>query len=131
MLAVAHRRHHLLFQARVQPRGRFVPKKEAGVGKQFRCNRDALALPATQCLNKLACVRGHLHLVEHGRHTLVKFGGSGIGQAQAGGITQRAPDGEMAVDDVILRHVTQDAATSTVGTVEVIAVDEHLPLHRR
>src|SRR6476646_8883672 len=71
-------------------------------------------------LRKVECGKGPIHRrVDVGR-------GSGLGQAQRGGVAQGALERKVSVDDVVLRYVAEQPAEAVEVLVEVYAVESHL-----
>ncbi len=125
----AQRVHQLLLQSRIKPRGGFVQKEHARLGQQLHADRDALALPAAQAAHDLLGLRVHVHFGQHALDARIDFIFRRVaGQAQQRRIAQRLAHRQFAVDDVVLRHVTDEAAIQIEVGVIVVAVEQDAAL---
>jgi hypothetical protein len=123
--------HHFLFEARVEPRGRFVEEDERRVGQEFSGDAGALALPAAEAGDRLVFLPRELHLLKHFGNTLLDFRFAQVGrQPQLGCVTQGLVDGEVFVQNVVLGHVANLSAVNIEIAVEVIACEKHLAFSR-
>ena len=124
--------HDLLVQGRVEAGRGLVEEQQGRLGEQFQGDRDTLALPAGQRVDALLGPLGEIERVEDLRDPLAAFlARYVVGEPQRGGETQRPPDGELAVQDVVLRHEADAVAQFGVVGVQVAPVVVHRALVRR
>ena len=86
---------------RIEPRGRLVEEQHLGVGEQLHRDRRPLALAARQRAHPDV---GPGRQIQPGERLVdgpLELR-AGPGQAQAGGVQQRAAEGELSMDDVVL-----------------------------
>ncbi len=112
-------------------------KRMTGIGHELERDVDALALPAGEDLLLGLADLEVLHrleaevlqrLLDAAVDLLLRVVGR---EAEARRVLHRLEDGELGVDDVVLRDVADGAAERVVDRVEVLAVDADLAAGRR
>ncbi|MDH6456241.1 hypothetical protein M2155_008740 [Streptomyces sp. SAI-119] len=117
--------HHRAVHAGVEAGGRFVQEEQGGLGEQFQGDADPLALSAGEAVHGLP---GALLQTEFADDLVDAFAALGLRgvlrEAQFGGVGQGAADGQLGVQDVVLRDQADALAQFGVVAVEVAAVVE-------
>ena len=113
--------------------GRLVEEQDDRIGDELERDVDALALPAGEHLllgladlevrDALEAEMRERGLLDAAIDLLVRVVGR---EAELRGVVHGLEDGELGVDDVVLRDVADRAAEGVVDGVEVLAVDAHL-----
>src|SRR5262249_36308936 len=123
--------HHLTIQTGVEARSWLIQEEKTGVSEQFEGDGNALALPTGELLDKLTAPARHFHIFEHLIDTLLNlFFRKITRQAQPRGVIERPLDGQITMDDIILRHVADLTAEGCHVVVVVMAIIQHLTLLR-
>ena len=124
--------HDLFFRRRIETRGRFVQKDHRGLGHQFDCDRNPLSLAAGKLGHRnVATFResGHIH---HFIHDLIDLSARHIArQTEPRHIIERAIDGQLTMNDVVLRHVADRLLQRIQMAIKIEIVDEHKAAARR
>ena len=104
---LAEELHDFFFGGRIESRGRLVQKDHRRFCDQLDGNRNALALAAGKLAHgHVAALRQTSH-VHHFIDYLIDFPTRHVArQTQTRHVVKRAIDGQLAVNDVVLRHVT-------------------------
>jgi hypothetical protein len=117
--------HHRAVHAGVEAGGRLVEEQQRRLGQQLQGDADALALAAGEAVHVLvgALFQAQFtdHLVDPGPP--LGFGGV-LREAQLGGVGEGFADGQLGVQDVVLRDEADALAQLGVVPVEVAAVVE-------
>ncbi len=115
--------HDGAVHAGVESAGGFVEEQQGRLGEQFEGDADALALAAGEAGDDLVAAGCEAEFVDHLGDAGGAFGGRGvIGEAQFGGVGEGLPDGQLGVQDVVLRNQSDALAQFGVVAVQVAAV---------
>ncbi len=106
-----------------RPGGRLVEEEQRRLGQQLQGHADPLALAAGEAVDGLP---GALLQAQLADHLVDPFPALGLGgvlrEAQLGGVGEGAADGQLGVQDVVLRDQADALAQLGVVAVEVAAV---------
>lgn len=120
--------HHRAVHARVEAGGGLVQEEQGGFGEELQGDGHPFALAAGEAVDGLGGALVEAEFADHLVHPPPAFGLRGVlREAQFGGVHEGAPDGELGVEDVVLRHEPDAAAQFGVVAVEVAAVVEDGP----
>jgi len=123
---IAQQLHHLRLGARIQARGGLIEEKEARFGQQLNADGHPLALPATEGGHQVVPLAFQAQLAKDLHDALVAFLPGGVGwHPQLSRIVQGLVDRQLAVDDVLLRHIPHLAAVFIDVGIEVPPVDQN------
>ncbi len=129
---VAQQKHHLAIQPRIEARCRLIQEEDAGIGQQFKRDRDTLALASGKFAHQQTAAMLHIHIFQYLVDTLRNLClAKVVGQAHFGCVVKRALDSQITVDDVILRHIAKLGAESGEVSIVILAVVEYEPFLRR
>jgi hypothetical protein len=117
---------------RVEARCRLVEEEDVRIGQQLDGDAGALALPAAERGHLDVGVIGQADSFERVADRVVDLGrGRRRREPEPRGVAERACEGEVCMDDVVLRHVTEHAAEALEVGVPVDAVEADRPGRRR
>lgn len=113
----AQGRHDLSVERGVETRGRFVEDEQGRACEQLQRHRCAFALPAGEAIDAGVGMLGQLQLVENpGDHHFTVGAGGVRWQPELCGITEGPPEGQLPMDDVVLRdHADTRAQYRVLG----------------
>ena len=112
--------HHVLFVAGVQARGRFVQEHQRRSGQELEGHARPLPLAAGQGLDPETRAIRESEIEDHLIHPLFDRGAGDVGgESEAGSIGKRLPQGELRVEDVLLRDVAHPLPDVVVFAVEI------------
>ncbi len=125
----AQQLHDVAVHARVEAGGRLVQEDQRRLGEQLQGDGDALALAAGEGADLLVLVDVELELAQHLVDAGLALGARGVGgEAQLGRVLQGPLDGQLLVQDVVLRHESDALAQLGELLVEVPVVVEDVAL---
>ena len=125
----AEQLHDVAVHARVEARGGLVQEDQRRLGEELQGHRDALALAAGEGGDLLLLVDVQLELAQHLVDALLALVLGGVGgEAQLGRVLQRLLDGQLLVQDVVLRDQTDALAQLGELLVQVPVVVEDVAL---
>lgn len=120
---VAQHVHHRAVHAGVEAGGGLVQEEQGRLGEQFQGDGDAFALAAGEAVDGQVGALFEAEFTDHLVDPGLAFGLGGVlREAQFGGVGEGAPDGELGVQDVVLRDEADTAAQLGVVAVEVAPV---------
>lgn len=125
----AQQLHDVAVHARVEAGGRLVEEDQGGLGQQLQGDRDALALAAGEGGDLLLLVDVELQLAEDLVDPGLPLGLRGVrGEAELGRVLEGLLDGQLLVQDVVLRDQTDALPQLGELLVEVPVVVEDVAL---
>lgn len=117
--------HHRAVHAGVETGGRFVQEQQRGLRQQFQGDADPLALAAGEAVDGLGGALFEAQFADHLVHSRLPLGLRGVlREAEFGGVGEGPADGQLGVQDVVLRDQADALAQFGVVAVEVAAVVE-------
>ena len=122
--------HHIPRVMRCQSRNRFVSKQHCRFAHQFQSYIQPLALPPADFLvqritHQHVTVFVQIQFLQHINHNLVQFLLVIISEGEAGIIIQVLVDCKLLYQEVILRHIADQAVKLLWFVVEIIAIDKN------
>ena len=124
--------HHPALAARVKARRDLIEEEEARLGEQLGAERDTSLLAAAEFADHPVPALRKVQYLQHFRYApFALLRGRVSGQPQSGRVVQRLMDGQLHVNDVLLRNIPQLRAVNMEVGVEVVAVDQDLAVSSR
>ena len=124
-----HQLHRGLLEARVEPRRRLVEEEQRRLGHELEGDARALALPARELVDAEVGAVREPQLAHHLVDPLAALLGGDVGrEAQLGGELERATNGELRMQDVVLGDVSDARPQLLEMAVQVLAAIEHRTL---